>query len=326
MVLALAIFLVTGISTASVTLSRAGSSDIHKQTAIHTSSSENVPDAQVEVSIENGTVEPGATTTVTVEITNDGADATGGSVELSSPNQSVEIASTNPVFLGFAGNEAPKSGESITQTFTVEVNESAAPGTYNLSADVELSNTAGDDNVDINTSLDVQEQVRPAPALTTDIPQQVSPGTTFTAEYNITNRASDQVGGGSIELVGVPPQFSINGQSTQFIGVGSSPPSPGEQITKSFELTVNESASAGQDVSLVANASLQYSDGSKATNETTSTVSIVSSSPTDRFDTNGQPGIQRDEVVDAIIAFQTGSASGEISREDVIKVIVAYNS
>jgi hypothetical protein len=46
------------------------------------------------------------------------------------------------------------------------------------------------------------------------------------------------------------------------------------------------------------------------------------------FDTNGEPGIQRDEVVDGIVAFNNDRTIGgqEVSRSDVVELIVAFNN
>jgi hypothetical protein len=57
-------------------------------------------------------------------------------------------------------------------------------------------------------------------------------------------------------------------------------------------------------------------------------TATVSTGPVQRFDTNGQPGIQRDEIVDAIVSYNDGSTVGgeEVSRADIVELIVEYNS
>jgi hypothetical protein len=45
--------------------------------------------------------------------------------------------------------------------------------------------------------------------------------------------------------------------------------------------------------------------------------------PVERFDTNGEPGIQRDEVVDAIIDFNDDGS--DVKRGDVVEVIIEFN-
>ncbi|WP_284010079.1 hypothetical protein [Haloarcula pelagica] len=52
------------------------------------------------------------------------------------------------------------------------------------------------------------------------------------------------------------------------------------------------------------------------------------SSPVSRFDTNGQQGIQRSEVVVAIDAYDKQQQVGgrPVTAEDVMAVIAAYNS
>ena len=48
----------------------------------------------------------------------------------------------------------------------------------------------------------------------------------------------------------------------------------------------------------------------------------------ERFDTNNEPGIQADEVIDAIIAFNSGDQLGgeRVTSRDVIDLIIEYNS
>jgi hypothetical protein len=57
-------------------------------------------------------------------------------------------------------------------------------------------------------------------------------------------------------------------------------------------------------------------------------TATVSSGPVQRFDTNGQPGIQRDEIVNAIVSYNDDSTVGgeEVSRADIVELIVQYNS
>jgi outer membrane protein assembly factor BamB len=95
----------------------------------------------------------------------------------------------------------------------------------------------------------------------------------------------------------------------------------GQTVTHTF------SSSGGQTVTL----RVTDSDGAAATTTQTVTVSHGSSSlppNLQRFDTNGQPGIQRGEVVDAIVAYNTDANLGgrPVSRSDVVDVIVKFNS
>jgi len=50
--------------------------------------------------------------------------------------------------------------------------------------------------------------------------------------------------------------------------------------------------------------------------------SIDQQDPVQRFDTNGEPGIQGDEVLDAISEFNEG---GDVEATDVLDVISAFN-
>jgi hypothetical protein len=67
---------------------------------------------------------------------------------------------------------------------------------------------------------------------------------------------------------------------------------------------------------------------SSAADRTDSAITRLTVAEPARFDTNGQPGIQRGEVVDAIVAYNTGAELGgqPVSRTDVFDAIVKFNS
>jgi hypothetical protein len=87
-------------------------------------------------------------------------------------------------------------------------------------------------------------------------------------------------------------------------------------------LIVAEEAAVGQNATLTAEARLQNGDATRNTT-TTRTVTISNQQdPVQRFDTNGEPGIQGDEVLDAISQFNEG---GDLEPGDVLDVISAFN-
>jgi hypothetical protein len=93
----------------------------------------------------------------------------------------------------------------------------------------------------------------------------------------------------------------------------------GEQVTTSF--------SASGEVTIT----LRVTDGTglSATAVQTITVGDGPSLPPNlaRFDTNGEAGIQRGEIVDAIVAFNgNGTIGGEpVTRGDIVDLIVEFN-
>jgi len=109
----------------------------------------------------SGPVNPGDTVTVTVEVTNNGDAAAGGSVELTNLPSNFSVQDTNgdgsPDILkplGF-GNPLPGS-DGETYTFQIDVGSDVAPGSYDITADVQLSDSAGDSTDSTTTTVTVE--------------------------------------------------------------------------------------------------------------------------------------------------------------------------
>jgi hypothetical protein len=156
-------------------------------------------------------------------------------------------------------------------------------------------------------------------------PSTAAPGDTVTVTAMLNNTGLSDAAGGSVSLTNLPDSLSVEGDSTRFLGFGGTPvPGLGESASYSFEVSIAEDASPGEEVTLTADSQLE-SQTASATNTATTQLTIAQSA---RFDTNGQPGIQRGEVVDAIVAFNSDANLGgqPVSRTDVVDVIVKFNS
>jgi len=164
-----------------------------------------------------------------------------------------------------------------------------------------------------------------------EVPATLQPDSTVTITAEVTNRDVPEASGGFIALSSVPAPLPVTSDSenTVFLGFGGNPaPATGETVSQVFEIAVAEDAAVDQEVTLTAEASLQ-SSSTEATTTTTKTVTIgEKEGPVQRFDTNGEPGIQRDEVIDAIVSFNNDSTVGgeEVSRSDIVTLIVEFNN
>lgn len=168
--------------------------------------------------------------------------------------------------------------------------------------------------------------------LSLEAPGTVQPGETLTVTAEVTNRDVPEASSGLVELTSVPEPLAVTSDTDNpaFLGVPSGTPVPavGESVTQQFALAVSEDTSTGEDVTLAAEARLQNDTATPSTTTTRTVTVAEQQDPVDRFDTNDQPGIQRDEVVDAIVAFNTETEIGgeAVSRSDVVDVIVAFNN
>ena len=156
-------------------------------------------------------------------------------------------------------------------------------------------------------------------------PATVQPGSTVTVTAEVTNRDVPEASSGLINLsTGAAPLSLANERTSPvFLGFGGNPiPAVGDTVSQEFELIVAEEAAVGQNATLTAEARLQNGDATRNTT-TTRTVTISNQQdPVQRFDTNGEPGIQGDEVLDAISQFNEG---GDLEPGDVLDVISAFN-
>ena len=162
-------------------------------------------------------------------------------------------------------------------------------------------------------------------ALSLEAPGTVQPGGTVTVTAELTNRDVPEPSSGSIELTPVPEPLSLSSDSENpvFLGfAGNALPARGESVTQQFEINVPEEAAVEQELTLEAVAVVQ-NDTDEFNTTTTQTVTITDQqAPVERFDTNGEPGIQGDEVLDAISEFNEG---GDVEATDVLDVISAFN-
>jgi hypothetical protein len=237
----------------------------------------------------------------------------------------LEVRDTNDVNLRLYNPDRTevKSDTFRTREFGYEAQES---GTYFIEVSGQDQQTTTDYQLQTNQTglLDDGGQVAFL-RVTTDAPASIAPGETASMDVSVTNTDVSNAQGGSIELTNVPSPLSVSGDSTVFLGVGGNTvPSIGETTTQSFELTVADDATTGQDVTVDISAQLENQQSSStATNSTTITIA-----QRDRFDTNGQEGIQTGEVVDAIVAFNANQELGgqPVTRGDVVDLIVRFNA
>jgi hypothetical protein len=140
----------------------------------------------------------------------------------------------------------------------------------------------------------------------------------------LTNRDVPEPSSGAIELTTVPEPLSLSSDSENpvFLGFGNPLPAVGESVTQQFELAAPQNAAVEQDLTLEAEAVVQ-NDTDERNTTTTQTVTITDQQdPVERFDQNDEPGIQGDEVLDAISEFNEG---GDVEATDVLDVISAFN-
>jgi len=205
---------------------------------------------------------------------------------------------------------APDVSSQTTLTFEVTVDDGAATNTETVQITIEPDQTSGDN----------------ALSLTLDAPANAAPGETITVIADLENTGLSDAAGGNTALTNVPAPLSVSGDDTVFLGFGGNPvPAVGETISQSFEIMVPDSTQTGQDLTISSDAELQDSSGQTVTTTTTATLTI---SQGNRFDTNGQAGIQADEVVNAIVAYNNGDQIGgqPVGPSDVVDLIVEYNS
>ncbi|SEP23450.1 Carboxypeptidase regulatory-like domain-containing protein [Halorientalis persicus] len=237
---------------------------------------------------------------------------TNTAIDTSKTGESGSYAFTNvPVSTGNADGyilEATFNGETGQSTIN-----SLPAGTTTLDITVPGSNIGDEDDTGDAIQLEV------------DAPSQVVPGQTTTIDVRLRNTDLANAGGGSISLASVPAPLTIAGEDTKFIGIDREPPSIGETTTATFELSIPDNAATG-DVTITADGQLQ-SETQTATTTTSTTLTIAEQSGS-RFNTNGQPGIQSEEIVNAIVAYNTNREVGnqDVTSQDVIDLIVRYNT
>jgi hypothetical protein len=106
--------------------------------------------------------------------------------------------------------------------------------------------------------------------------------------------------------------FGANGQQVLVFQ-----PAGEQTLTIAYDIDASARADATFDIEATV-----LDENSTATDTVTTTVGDVETGPVERFDTNGDPGIQGDEVLDAISEFNEG---GDVEATDVLDVISAFN-
>jgi subtilisin family serine protease len=288
----------------------------------------NVQPAEVALTVDAPeTATPGSSITVTTELENGNLDgAGGGSLELISIPEPLSVTTTNPIFLGISGNQVPAAGETVSQSFELAVPERTQPGQeLAIGAEGRLDSTERSARANGTATIRITEPSSGGANLSLSGPSTVTPGDMVTLTATLNNTGVSGASGGFVELVNVPKAVSGDGDDTKFLGFGGVPVPPlGESHEYQFELGVAEDASPGNELVLTAEGQLSSSATDRADTATTR-LTVTESA---RFDTNDQPGIQRGEVVDAIVAYNTGAGlNGQpVSRTDVVDVIVKFNS
>ncbi|MFC6973534.1 hypothetical protein ACFQL1_00830 [Halomicroarcula sp. GCM10025709] len=295
------------------------------------------PQAVIDASADTTTVAPGETFNVTYELSNTGSDdATAGRIDLSTPT-GINATSVSgdglpgldgdppAVFYGLSGRITP--GETRTTTVTYTVTSAAPDGEVPLDADGFLRGTSSNATATTSTRITVD---KPSGLELSGSPSTVNtqPGERFNVTYQYTNNQSTTGLAGSIELntsdnitpvaVSGDGFDGLNGQPPSVL-YGASGPIPGGATlttTVTYEVDANSPTSTRR---IISTATIRNASGS---DQLSTRVNIGASSIVDQYDTNGQPGIQTPEVLQAIVDLN----SGKLTTPEVLQIIVAFNS
>lgn len=281
-----------------------------------------------------GTVQPGDNFTVTYTLTNTG-DQTAGSarIDLLTPT-GINVTSTSGdgngavtgdppvIFYGLSG--VIPAGESRQTTVTYTVDPNATSGAAQIDAEAFVNGSSSSATTSTTVTVDAPSKLELSGSPET---VNTTPGGRFNVTYEYTNNQSTQGLGGAINLDTPENITAVAVSGDGFGGLGGSQPSViygasgpipgGATLTTTVTYEVNASASTGTE-QIVGSALIRGADG---TDQTTTTVNI-GTSIVSQYDTNGTPGIQRGEVLQAIVDFNTGN----LTTSEVLQVIVAFNS
>ena len=295
------------------------------------------PQAGVSAQADTDTVSPGETFNVTYELTNTGGDdALGGKINFSTPTgiNATSLSgdglnalnSTEPsVFYGVTGRIGP--GETKTTTVTFTVTSAARNGDARIGATGLLRGPSTNATATTSTTVTVD---KPSGLELSGSPSTVdtAPGEQFNVSYQYTNNQSTTGLGGAIDLntsdnvravAASGDGFGAFNSAQPSIIYGASGPIPGGatlNTTVTYEVDANATTGTEE---IVSTAIIRNASG---TDRITTTVNIDSSSIVDQYDTNGTPGIQQREVLQAVVDFN----SGVIDQSDILDVLVAFNS
>jgi hypothetical protein len=157
---------------------------------------------------------------------------------------------------------------------------------------------------------------------------EIKPGQSTNITYTLQNRFID-ADTGSVEIVAAPDGTIHIPENKTLLGSDETPiPNSGNSLDLPYELIADSNASPGE-YTIEARAELSNNTGRTANATRTATVTISTNSTFPAAaDTNTNGRIDQSEVVDLIVAYNSGTkiAGKTVSRSDVVSVIIAYNS
>lgn len=292
------------------------------------------PQAGVSASTVEQTLAPGDTFDVTYEFSNTGAEqASAGRIELTTPERiSPEeisgdgvsgIDSTIPtVWYGFSG--PIDTGETKVTTVTFKLAPDAPEGEYSIGA--EASVIGNSKSVETSTNFEV--------APTSALALSSSPPTVrsrvddeFTITYRYTNNHDSSGTAGAIKIEpspGITPvtisgdgESGLGGEEPYIFYGLSGPIASGTTLVTNVTYRTESVAATGKG-KITATSFIR---GFNASDQTVTSVSLTSS-VIEEYDTNGEPGIQIEEVLAAITEFNN---EGGLGIRDVLLIIEEYN-
>jgi hypothetical protein len=157
---------------------------------------------------------------------------------------------------------------------------------------------------------------------------EIKPGQSTNITYTLQNRFID-ADTGSVEIVTASDGTINIPENKTLLGSDETPiPNRGNSLDLPYELIADSNASPGE-YTIEARAELSNNTGRTANATRTATVTISTNSTFPAAaDTNTNDRIDQSEVVDLIVAYNSGTkiAGKTVSRSDVVSVIIAYNS
>jgi uncharacterized membrane protein len=265
--------------------------------------------------VDQSTYEPGDVVEVTYEVTNSGADSLGGAVSVNDVPDALSLQGNDTVFLGILDHPAPAHGESVTVTFRFKIDEDATAGEYAFPAEAKLQTGDIKKTATTQTTVTVanksESSETAAVDVTIDAPEEAAPGDTIEVETTVMNTGELDAGGGSVELQPKSP-LSVSEEPIQFIGVYEEPPTAGDAVSKSFNVTVPQDMTA-ETVELQANATLMTYDKTTVSQSEKTTLSIESADAIPMLP--NQTAVPTDPDNDSQYEDLTGD--GVVTREDL---------
>jgi len=248
------------------------------------------PEAGVEVSgTPTEPIQPGESFMIDVSLTNTG-DEDGTVTDIRIQDEPEGITATNPP-LGVSGL-AP--GETATESVEISVGENVTTDDYSVTAYGAVSGDAST-TVPVNFSVDSR-----SPLTATVDPEEISAGETTNVTVTVTDTSGAPIPNANVTRLETVESVPVNQSG---IAVLSFSPSETGNIT--LDVTA---------------------DGFLPTTKNVS----VTEEETDlsRFDQGGDGQINRNDAVQTVVAYNTGSSVGGagVTREDAVSAIIAYNT